>query len=105
MCWTRLRVFFSFTPLKIINADFSRRVQIHKDLHNYVPQNQLIDLFFPPKTRQQYHNFFSGAYEREGAEKYERGISTRHRTLKLSLRRSAFMIFKGVKMSIRFLVT
>ena len=33
-------------------------------------------------SRQQYHNFFSGAYEREGAEKYERGISTRHRTPK-----------------------
>ena len=44
-----------FTPLKIINADFSNRVaskarsrsyapvQIHKDLHHYVPQNQLID--------------------------------------------------------------
>lgn len=33
-------------------------------------------------SRQQYHNFFSGAYEREGAEKYERGISTRRRTPK-----------------------
>ena len=50
-----------FTPLKIINADFSNRVaskarsrsyapvHIHKDLHHYVPQNQLIDLFFSPK--------------------------------------------------------
>ena len=27
-------------------------------------------------------NFFSGAYEREGAEKYERGVSTRRRTPK-----------------------
>ena len=33
-------------------------------------------------SRQQYHNFFSGAYEREGAERYERGISTRRRTPK-----------------------
>ena len=40
---------FTFTPLKIINADSSSQVQIHKDLHHYVPQNQLIDLFFPPK--------------------------------------------------------
>ena len=31
-------------------------------------------------SRLQYHNFFSDAYEREGAEKYERGISTRRRT-------------------------
>ena len=33
-------------------------------------------------SRQQHHNFFSGAYEREGADKYERGISARHRTPK-----------------------
>ena len=117
----RLGDTLTFTPLKIINADFSSQVQIHKDLHHYVPQNQLIDLFFPPKrygstqwrssrdrtlpgefslssmselaggcserssdplSRMQYHNFFSGAYEREGAEKYERGVSTRHRTPK-----------------------
>lgn len=40
----------TFTPLKIIiNADFSNRVELHKDLHHYVPQNQLIDMFSPPK--------------------------------------------------------
>jgi hypothetical protein len=53
-------------------------------------------------TRFRVSNFFSGAYEREGAEKYERGVS--QNTEKLSLRRSAFMIFKGGKLNIVYLI-
>tara|TARA_B110000046_G_scaffold156654_1_gene167549 strand:- start:289 stop:603 length:315 start_codon:yes stop_codon:yes gene_type:complete len=30
----------------------------------------------------QYRNFFRGAYERTGSEKYDRGVSTRHRSPK-----------------------
>ena len=33
-------------------------------------------------TPRQYRNFFRGAYERTGSEKYDRGVSTRHRSPK-----------------------
>ena len=32
------------------------------------------------KSRQQYHNFFSSAYEREGVETYERGLELQNAT-------------------------
>ena len=33
-------------------------------------------------TPRQYRNFFRGAYERTGSEKYDRGVCTRHRSPK-----------------------